>query len=197
MTKYRLAEQARRLLNLPVSFQQELMILANQAFATVVKASLFAAKQTEGVMEVNGSFIYSFDKVAVLKDDNKKMYYATLPSTSVDLPLELGINHVSLQESQDEPFVRIPSGAYGLFSGLKCYNMEGRKKYFSENNRLYFPDFLDTDKINYVMIKLVVALNDLSEDAELAIPPDVELAIVQMIGNLYQKKDKPENPLKE
>lgn len=193
MTKFRIAEQIRRELNLTFEYQQELMILVNQAFAKIVRARLFENKNLTGEMEVNGTFIYPFE-VDVQKDD---MHYCLFPSTAVDLPMNMGLYHVSLTESPDEPFVVITDGQYGLFKGLQAENMNGRKRAFPLNNKIYFPDFKDSDNIQKVLVKLVVALNDLPEDEELALPPDIEFDIIQTVVGVYKQKMQPENPLQK
>lgn len=189
-TKYRIAEQCRNIItglkspdDSKVSYQ-ELMVFVNQAFAYAVKMSLFANKK-EGETDINGTFIYPFDNVAIALDSDKNMYYAELPAAYIDLPVDMGFQHISWQQSQDDPFVLLRNGHLGLFKGLQAETMQGRNTAFVENNKIYLPKVTSDYADKTLLIKLAVALDGIAEDEQIAIPPDIEYQIIQMAVQMY------------
>lgn len=190
-TKYRLAEQARAIITGQGGSDdsrvtiQELMVAANQAFASVVRNNLFENKRWEGEMDVNGNLIFDFDDVALTLDTKKKMYYCTLPSSYISLPNDVGLHQASWQESPDAPIVIMRNGFYGMMSGLMVENMENHLYGYPENNKIYFPKITSDFADKKLSLKLVCALDGIAFDAEIALPPDIEYQIVQSIVGLY------------
>lgn len=190
-TLYRIAEQALRRISGGQNTAdtavkiQELILAAQQVYAQFVKANLFENRR-EGEYDVNGSFIYSFENVPVQFDTNKNLYYADMPSTYIALPNEMGINHVSSMKSQFIGFVRVNPNFLSQSYNLKIGGLLGHKGYWAENNKLYF---VNMDKLNAndnVLIKLVVALDNIDPyEDELGIPPEITDQIVQALYEKY------------
>jgi len=189
-SKAQLAEQAQKILvggkvspDEQVSIQQ-LVLCVQQAFATIVRLNFFEGK-AEGENYVDGAFIYTFPKVAVEKDCETNMYYSVLPSSTITLPNETGIFHISLRKEQTKPFVRVPNGYVGLMSGLLVEAMEGFRTFFQEGTRIYYPTIKASDGVKEVLMKLVVGIDNIDDDEQLNIPKDLQLQIVNMAVELY------------
>jgi hypothetical protein len=197
-TKYKIAEQALRILNggnPPRQSKvriQELMVAVNQAFAKAVKLSMFQNFR-EGEKDVAGAFIYAFDNTPVVFDENKKLYYADLPATYIDLPNEMGIGLVSMMQDQTNDFVRVPNNWLSLSRGLASGQLEGRKGYFAENNRLYL---VNVDTITGeclldegLLVKLTVALDGIDDTTNIGVPPDIQDDIIKSVVQLYSVQE--------
>src|SRR3990172_10133262 len=196
-TKRKLAEQALRILSggqntrdSQVSIQ-ELMIFVNQAYAFVVKKNWWNNRR-EGESGVNGNFIYSFEDIVINKDTVKNLYYANLLSSFLgDIPHELGISHVSYVQSLNKPFVRLANGMNGLLRGLQSEGMGGNDTFFVENDKVYLPTVKKVNEDCKLLMKLVVALEGIDEETNIAIPPDIAIEIVQMTVQMYgQQQDR-------
>lgn len=201
-TKYKLGEQAQRVLaggyvgDQDQIAIQELMITVEQEFASAVKMNWYQNKNMDGVSEVNGAFIYSFEDIPVALNSATNKYYATLPASYIDLPHELGLHHISKMQSQEIPFVRLPNGYGGLLYGLPSVSMEGMDTYFVENNIVVLPTLSNLDTSVTLLMKLAVSLDGIEEDTPINVPPDIQKMIVDGVVKRYmlekQISDQPE-----
>lgn len=187
-TKYKLAEQAQRILlsghvtdDREISLQ-ELLLHVAQTFAYAVRTRFFESKAI-GEEHVNGVYVYAFEDVAVKKDSKKNLYYSLIPASYIDLPRDLGVFQVSLMEDQENVFVPVPNGFLGLYRGMAAANLQGRSGYWVESGRIYFVNVQDpTCK---VLMKLVASIADVDEDTEIDIPDDIQNMIVRSTVELY------------
>lgn len=191
-SKYKIAEQTRSILaggkptaDIEVSIR-ELIIFVSQAFAFVVSRKYFEGKN-EGESHVNGNFIYPFEE-DVLKDTAKDLFYSALPATSVTLPYDMEVYQVSRVKDQRAPFIPVPSGFMGLTEGLESGRLEGRIGYFVENERIYFVNMDQKNKVDTVMMKLVAPIGSVEDEDEINISDDIQLEIVTKAVQLYQNE---------
>ena len=188
ITILNIAEQVRSILgrgNL-----QELIQACKNAYASAVASAWFGSRDN-GVSEVNGSFIFTFNDVKPELDIQTDQYYILIPSSYVELPHEYGINHVSFMHSQDKPFVRLPPSSFGLFAGLKSSVMGGNQVFSDEGNRMYFPKMVENDvfvnsEVRGMLLKLTVALDTADADEPLNISPLMQDMIVTNVLSKYQ-----------
>ena len=189
-TKYKLAEQAQRILSggTPTDDSQislqELMIAVSQAFASVVRRNYFEGKAV-GEPHVNGAFIYSFNDIVVNKDVNKSLYYSELPSTTVTLPYDMGVYQISRMKDQRSSFIPLQNGFSALFEGLKSFKLEGRIGYYLENGRVYYENMDVKNKVDTVLMKLIAPIGSVSDEDDINIPDDMQLEIVTMAIQIY------------
>jgi hypothetical protein len=194
-TKYRLAEQALRIISggTPTDDAQvtiqELEIAVAQAFAGIVRNRYFQAKNI-GEQQINGDLIYSFRDVEVEKDTGLDLFFATLPSTTISLPFDMGIHQVSRMKDQRAAFVPLRNGHLALFNGLQSEGLEGRIGYYVENDRIYFVNMTVTNEVSTLLMKLVVPLSVLGIDDEVNIPDDIQAEIVSFVVQGYTQQQK-------
>ncbi len=204
-TKYKIAEQARRVIevgnsgpNEPVNMQ-ELILAVSQAFGVVVKANWFQNKN-EGLSEIDGTFIYPFKNIPILYDKDLTQYYSVLPSSYISLPHELGIQQVSLMksgsasQSQAEPMVRVFNGFTSLSRGLALENLQTRKAFYVEGSNIIYLGMTEQLAQLNVLIKLAVALEEVDEDQQVNIAPELQSQIIDMVVQKYLvEKQIPDN----
>lgn len=190
-SKYKIAEQAQRILaggyvsdDDQIAIQ-ELMIAVEQEFARAVKMNWYQNKNMDGVSEINGAFIYSFEDIPVAFNAATNKYYATLPASYIDLPHELGLHYISKMQSQEIPFVRLPNGYGGLLNGLASESMEGFNTYFVENDKIILPTLSNQDTGVLLLLKLAVSLDGIEEDTPINVPPDIQGMIVDGVVKRY------------
>lgn len=189
-TKYKLAEQAQRILSggTPTDDSQisiqELMIATTQVFSSVVRADFFESKAI-GEPHLNGNFIYSFSDITVNKDVDKSLFYSELPSTMISLPYDMGVYQISRVKDQKNAFVPLQNGFSALFDGLKSSKLEGRIGYYLENDRVYYENMDILNKVDTVLIKLVVPLGSVGDEDDINVPDDMQMRIVGAVIQLY------------
>lgn len=189
-TKYKLAEQAQRILSggTPTDDSQisiqELMIATTQVFSSVVRADFFESKAI-GEPHLNGNFIYSFSDITVNKDVDKSLFYSELPSTMISLPYDMGVYQISRVKDQKNAFVPLQNGFSALFDGLKSSKLEGRIGYYLENDRVYYENMDILNKVDTVLIKLVVPLGSVGDEDDINVPDDMQMRIVGAVVQLY------------
>jgi hypothetical protein len=189
-SKSKLAEQAYRIIaggtdNSDRDVRpEEISLYIEQCFAMIVKRVFFEGK-AEGEAGVNGEFVYSFDNQDILKDSTKGMYYTKIPSSTVGLPNDIGYHFVGMQKNQEDAFVRVPNNFSSLYKNLGASTLEGRQGYFIEANRLYYPGMDGTNLKEKVLLKLIVPLGSVDDEAEVNIPLDIQHEIVQMSVEMY------------
>lgn len=202
--KKKIAEQIQRILyagNSPYNRNitvQELMIAINQAFASAVKLNWYNNKN-EGVSEVDGAFVYTFKNVPIAKDADLDLFYSVLPSSYVALPHELGIQMVAFMHSQDKPIIRVPNGFQALSRGLAVGNLECRKGFYVDGDRVYYMHVDSGEAEKTVLMRIAVTLDSLEDDQDVNIPPDVVDMIIESTLKRYtlekQIEDNSENKL--
>lgn len=193
-TLLKLAEQCKNILG--KGDTQAYIASVIDAYGSVAKKEFYENKQ-DGVAEVDGVFIYTFgkaDKLVPVLDVDTDMYYIWIPSSSLRLPHEMGINQVSAMKGQKDPFVRITAGSLGIWENLKANAFGGRQTYMVEGTKMYFPK-MTSDTVTDILLKMAIALDTVDVEETLNIPPSVADAIVSMvIAKFAGKPDlKPEN----
>jgi len=192
MTLVNLAEQCFAILKKGTI--QEYIQAVKNAYGTIVKKHWYEAK-ADGIDEVNGSFIVTFRNIKPELDIHTEKYYITIPSSYLELPNQMGVNHISFMNGQDVPFALLPSGISGLLTNLKAFAMGGNQLAEIEGNRMYFPkmknsDVVVRDEVRGLLLKLTIAFDGYDDDAQLNISPTISDEIVSMVVDKYQAKEK-------
>lgn len=187
ITKLRISEQAKKIIGGTVSLQA-LLVYVDQAFSWVVRKRVFQDKAEGEAAILNGNFIFTFPHNTVQLDTDQNLYYATLPSSYIDLPNELGVYGVSLPKSPDQQFVLIKSGYFGMLKNLAIENLEGNTPAYVEGNRIYFPYMNSAEPFTDVMIKLLCSLEGIAPDTQINLPPDIQMECIEKTVELFMGK---------
>src|SRR3990167_3674393 len=107
-----------------------------------------------------------------------------MPSTTIVLPYEMGVYQISPMKNQGDFYIPLRNGFNALMQGLEVGRLEGRFGYYIEGKRIYYT-FKPIDAPDSVMMKMVVALDNITGDDIIFMPKDMELAIVQQAIQLY------------
>lgn len=158
--------------------------LVVQVSNQLLKADHFSVNMPEGDTIPNNCMVYSYDNVLVTTYKGKSK--ATLPSTPISLPRNMGVLHVSKTDAIDEPFVPIPTSMYGIIkpqdligdlSGLIGYEVVGKDIIFTKD--------LPGLGVNYVYIRLVGGdLSKLSDYDIFPLSADMEAQVIQTVYNI-------------
>lgn len=186
-TLYSLVEQARAILSgrtgetnrrAGLHFQ-DMMEYAKQIFGEQIRINLFQG-MTEGNQSVDGSFVFTFKNQEVLFDEDLALYYTKLPSSTITLPNEAGIDFVSTMKGQTLPFTKVPRNFLAASQGLRIASLEGRCGYWQEENRIYYVNLQPLYPCK-VLIKLVCGVSDVNETTPLRMPFDIQKLIVDKL----------------
>ena len=179
---YNLAEQVVSAIGSDKAEYQAIIQACKNAYAQV-ELKMWYAGRLEGVSEVSGSSIYTFNGLTPELDSAVNQYYIMLPSSYVGIPNEMGVNFVGFAMSQDRPFARFASGMQGLFAGLKSNVMGGNQVYEITGDKVHFPKMKKIEVAD-IMLKLSIGFSD-DPDEELNISPNVMDEIVSMVAQKF------------
>ena len=187
-TKYRIAEQVQLALNKRSSDSditiQEIMLKVNQGLSYLARNRYFVSKQTD-VEEIDGSLIYSFKNIEVEQDNDTTEYYITVPATTMSFPYGLGIRQVSPMKNPKYNYRPVGNGFNGLYEGMISSNLEGSIGYYQENDKLVFVNMDGTNNPDKMLLKLVLPLDGIDDDAPLNIPMDMQDECIRYIVAQY------------
>jgi hypothetical protein len=175
---YNIAEQIRGIIGQSRAEYQEIIQQCKNAYAQVCFAS-WAKGKIDGVSEVAGSFMYTFQDLEPELDIISNQYYIIIPSSYVDIPHDMGINFVGFPKGQDKPFLRFPTGLTSVFAELKSEGMGGNQRFEVDGNKMYFPK-MTKDNVGKIMLRLAVAFGD-DSDEELNISPNTVNDIIAIV----------------
>ena len=186
-TLYSLVEQARAILagrtgevnrRSGLHFQ-DMMEYAKQILGEQIRINLFQGK-TEGDNSVDGSYVFTFKNQPIEYDADLDLYYTVLPTPTITLPNEAGLDFVSLMKSQNLPMTKVPRNFLAAANGLRIRNLEGRAGYWQEGRNIYYVNLGEIHPAQ-VLIKVVCGVSDVHETTPLGIPYDTQKLIVDSL----------------
>jgi hypothetical protein len=183
---YRVAEQAEVIIEKRATVQQ-LIPAVIDAYAFIAKAQWFEATQFD-TQEIDGSFLSVFTDLKAEFDKTRDLYYVTMPSTYMVLPLEIGVNWVSGMKDK-ESWVRTQS--WGKFAGIKAGLMGGRQVYYVEGPKMFFPKMVKADCDFPIIMKLAIAYDDIDPYEKINIAPNIIDDIIRRVAEPYMIKQNP------
>lgn len=188
-TKYRIAEQVLLGLNKRSHDSnitiQEVLLKVNQGLATLTKREYYLAGQNDGVSSVDGSLIYTFKNVDVEQDTYTLEYYITLPATVTSLPYGLGISQLSSMNNVKYAYRPVKNSHNSLYEGLLSSNLESSIGYYQENDKLVLVNVDSTNNPAKCLVKMVLPLDGIDDDAPLNIPMDMQDACITYLVSQY------------
>lgn len=150
---------------------------------------LFWENKRLGEGDIDGAFIKDYPEQEVKLDADKKMYYSDLPSPVVALANDMGVYQVLYEQDQYSGFTRVPNGFLHLTKGLEVATMSGRKTFFKESERIYYPNFKKKNGPCTVLMKLIPSGTGLSAEDYSYMTPEMEMQVVQAVVNMYAPSD--------
>jgi hypothetical protein len=174
---------------------QQVIQDVRNAYATCMKQLWFESKNLD-VSEINGTFIFQFPNITPIYDTVLKQYYIEAPSSYIALPQENGINWICYMSEPDLCFVMCNAGTIGRLNQILAGVMGGQQLYYPmfdtlKNKQVFVFPRMTNATCNKIMIRLTLALDTVSTDAPLDIPPNVQDMIVTMVVAKYL----PEQPV--
>lgn len=156
---------------------------------------ILETSKMDGEIAVTPDMLSVYKNVTVSKDSDLNQYYSELPvGILAGLPYDMGIYHISLMQDQQNSFKRVPNGGVSLYHGLEASNLEGNTGFYYESGRVYYTNYLEEWYPGRVLMKLVAKTDDIDLDAEIPMPAEMELDVVNEVISLYgasqqQRKD--------
>lgn len=192
-TKHKLAEQV--LLRLGKDMVEaepdirELILSVQQSLGNVVRKRFFEAKNYD-VGEIDGALVYTFKNIDIQYDTDTEQYYSTLPAGTITLPHGIGLKLVAPMKGLSRKEVNggyrpVPNGFNDLYSGLASSRLENMVGYYKENDKIYYVNMDGLNKPTGVMMKMIVPLDGIDEDANINIPADIQEEIIEIVFSKY------------
>lgn len=196
-SKYKIAEQIALRLSKDVveaaPDYRELMLAVQQSFSTVVRKRYFENKAND-VAEVDGGLIYTFKNIDVQYDSDTEQYYVELPGGLMSLPhghsLKLIAPMKGLSKNYNNGGYRpVMNGFNDLYSGLKSSGLEGNIGHYIEGNYAYFVNMNVSNNPEKVMVKMILPLEGIEDDASINVPADMQDEIIEMVFSKYAQAE--------
>jgi len=195
-TKYKLAEQVKRLLsggdpsddsNLDI---REISLALSQNLASLLRKRYYENKS----LEFNGldDRIYFRSRGNKLSNEGGE-YYLEIPSSGVDLPNGVDIKNVTDSSNRKSSYVPVGITFHTMFNGLTSHCLSGRKGYYKEGSRLYFTGIEDWRVPKDIDITMILPFGDLDEEEEFEIPDDMQSDLVRMTYDFFAATRNPED----
>lgn len=188
-TKYRIAEQVLLGLNKRSHDSNitipEIMLKVNQGLATLTKREYYLSGQNDGVNMIDGSLVYTFKNIDVEQDSYTLEYYITLPATITSLPYGLGIAQLSPMNNVKYAYRPVALSHNVLYEGLLSQNLESNIGYYTENEKLVLVNVDSTNNPAKLLLKMVLPLDGIDDDAPLNIPMDMQDACINYLITQY------------
>ncbi len=188
---YRIAEQCKLITEDRVSIQALIEAVKN-AYATAAKKIWYENTQFDST-EIDGSFIYTFNKVIPELDCDRNMWFTTIPSSYLVLPHQMGVVWVSYMQDR-RSWTLVPN--WGIFESLQASVMGGRNPYEIEGNKMWFPKMTSQNK-GPLLIKLAIALDQIDVEEELNIAPNIITDVITLVTQPYMVKVQPDDEIKQ
>lgn len=188
-TKYRIAEQVLLQLNKRSSDSNitipEITLKVNQGLATLTKREYYLSGQNDGVNSIDGSLIYTFKNIDVEQDTYTLEYYITLPATVTSLPYGIGISQLSPMNNVKYAYRPVANSHNSLYDGLLSKNLESSIGYYQENDKLVLVNVDSTNNPAKCLVKMILPLDGIDDDAPLNIPMDMQDACINYLVGQY------------
>jgi hypothetical protein len=138
-----------------------------------------------GETDIDAAFIRAYDNIDVLWDAAKEMYYSNLPAQVVGIANDMGVYQILFQLNQKNNFTRVPNGFSSLTAGLDVATMSGKKTFFKEGDKTFYPNLKKKDGVTQVLMKLIPSASSLTEDDYSYMPSELEYDVIQMVVQQY------------
>jgi len=182
----RIAEQVRRILGKRDADsdidERELQLAVRQAISYIVRMRFWESKGQD-YPEVPESLIMTYQNLKIESD--ALGLFTTLPSRVIDLPYGMGIKLVAAQSNPQCGFFRQPNGFNSISCGLESNCVPGQNYYFQDGNKLRYPNLGHEDNPGEIFIRLVAPAEDIENEDELQIPPDMESDVLDRVLAVY------------
>jgi len=187
-SKSKIAEQiSRRLRGYTDEFsidERELMLSVHQSLASLIRVRFFESKSVD-FSEIDGSVYYTISGNSVLKDNIRKEYYTSVPSSTISLPYGVDIKRIGTPRGRG--FVEVQLGFNDLYSNLQSSSLEGNTGFYREGARIYFVNMTKTNLPETVNITMTLPLDSIEEDDDLNIPVDMVNEVIEQVFEKYAR----------
>lgn len=112
-------------------------------------------------------------------DEKRSLKYVIINKATPKLRNNAQVVSVSPVKGEDSSFSPRSNSANWAYSQLGTTSMTGETVYWMEGNKLFFENLLDTYK--ELLVKLVVSISEMDEDAEVPVQAGQNLIIFQSI----------------
>jgi hypothetical protein len=190
-TKYRLAEQAVRILNggeIPVATKvkvQEAMLAVEQVLNKMLKMEYLNVNIPSMELIPNGASIATYEDIPVVQYGTRSK--STLPAMPLKLPRGIGVYQIFDPANMDCPFIPLEMGQLGLLKSQSLINdLLGQVGYeWYGTDIIYTTDLTQPTPITVTMRLVVLDVGQYSDYDILPVPADMEWDVIQEVVKLF------------
>lgn len=189
MNKYKIAEQARKILypsgtNDAAFSMQEALLAVGQARDRLIQEDYYQKLNSEE-RYIAFNYVAVYDNngqgYSVQMDAVKNRAYLDLPCRIIDLPKQRGLVQVTTIGFEEDAYVPIEQTALAMYKGLE--DMDGEKFYYPQGQRLYFSKNVGED--TKISILAIPSGESLDPFEDFAFPSNLEQELVNRTIQLY------------
>jgi len=161
----------------------------SQAYTYLIKKAFFDSKRYsdryDGLPE---EFISVFEDVDVKKNESRGIYYSDVPGTVISIYEDRGIKSISWMKD-DEHFIRVSSGAAGVWGALESNLLGGKIGYWLEGKKIVYKNMNNIDPSNTtVLVRMLSGIELFDDNDTIPMPSDYEYEITMMVKDLLREK---------
>lgn len=193
-TKYRLAEQAVRLLNggeIPVASKvkiNEAKLAVEQVLNKMLKMEYLNVNIPSAEFIPNGASVATYEGIEVVQYGTRSK--STLPAMPLKLPRGIGVYQIFDPANMDCPFIPLEMGQYGMLKSQPLINdLLGWTGYeWYGTDIIYTKDLTQPDPIEVTMRLVVLDISQYSDYDILPVPADMEWDVIQEVYKLFSSE---------
>lgn len=129
---------------------------------------------------LNDEFISSLS-ATVKKDEERNLFYLSLPARIVSLPDDRGLVQVLPKKNENIQFVRIKAGSNAVYANLEAGQIGGKTGYWLEGQKIWFKNLPPQFGSVELLIKLILGADYFDIDDVLPIPSDYQAELLQLV----------------
>jgi hypothetical protein len=191
-TKYKIAEQAVRILNggeIPVASKvkiNEAKLAVEQVLNKMLKMEYLNVNVPSGELIPNGASIATYEGITVEQYGTSRSK-SVLPAMPLKLPRGIGVYQIFDPENMDCPFIPLEMGQFGLLKSQPLINnLLGQVGYeWYGTDIIYTSDLTQPDPITVTIRLVVLDMSQYSDYDILPLPADMEWDAVQEVVKLF------------
>lgn len=190
-TKYKIAEQAVRILNggeIPVASKVKILeakLAVEQVVNKLLKMEYLNINIPSMELIPNGASVATYTGITVEQYGTRSK--STLPAMPIKLPRGIGVYQIFDPANMECPFIPLEMGQFGLLQSQPLINnLLGQVGYeWYGMDIVYTTDLTQPSPIEVTMRLVVLDISQYSDYDILPLPPDMEMEAVQEVVKLF------------
>jgi hypothetical protein len=190
--KYQLAEQIHRMLDggAPsidsVYDPREIELLVDQVLSMYIKKDILE-NMTIGEYGTKDQYVVTYTNLAVLKDEDRNLFYTVIPAKYMTLPGGRGLQSVGPMGNEFDKFIPIGYGGANFSRSRGTPLVQNNVGFWAENGKVFYNVDMSVRNISKVIMQLITT------EGDVMIPLDLQAQVIDAVVNMLKPNQVPDN----